>query len=307
MLAVFFNPVAGRTERRDLHSQLAALFAAVSLPVQLIALDSPETAPERVRSAIASGARVVVAAGGDGTVSSIASVLLETPTALGVIPLGTLNHFAKDLAIPLDMGQAVRTIASEHVVRVDVGDVNGRAFLNNSSIGVYPNIVIERETLRQQGYRKWTAFVIATARVLARYRGIIIQMKVLDSTKIVQTPFVFVGNNEYEIEGRRLGRRQRIDAGRLFVYVAPRLHTRDLPVLAARALAGRVSEAPVLESLAVETLEIDAPGRNHLRVALDGEVELMRLPLRCCVRPSALRVIVPIKSTCSSSDPTHHP
>jgi diacylglycerol kinase family enzyme len=296
MLAVFFNPMAGGTQRRDLQSQLAALFAAVSLPVQLIALDSPETTPGRVRSAVVSGAEVVVAAGGDGTVHSVASALLETPATLGVIPLGTLNHFAKDLAIPLGLEEAVRTIAVRHTVPVDVGEVNGQPFLNNSSIGVYPNIVVERESLRQQGYRKWTAFFIATARILSRYRGIIVQMKVADSTKIVQTPFLFVGNNEYEIEGRRLGKRRRIDTGQLSVYVAPRLHSRDLPVLAARALAGRVSEGPALESFATAAVDVDAPGRGQLRVALDGEVTVLATPLRYRARPSALRVIVPLEA-----------
>ncbi len=108
-----------------------------------------------------------------------------------------------------------------------------------------------------------------------------------------RTPFVFVGNNEYEIEGMDLGGRRRLDRGTLVAYLAPRLGAADLPKLLALALAGRVRRTRTLESFATRELEIDTPGRRRLRVALDGEVRVMATPLRYRVLPGALAVIVP--------------
>jgi diacylglycerol kinase family enzyme len=168
-------------------------------------------------------------------------------------------------------------------------------FVNNSSLGVYPDIVRERESLRQQGRRKWTAAVIASARVLRHYRGVIVSITAGESTRSVRTPFLFVGNNEYQVEGFRLGARNRLDGGRLFAYLAPRVHGRELPKMLALALVGRPSEH-TLESFAACDLQIDTPHRGPgglVRVALDGEVLLMNTPLRYRVRPLALNVIVP--------------
>src|SRR5581483_6186931 len=112
---------------------------------------------------------VIVAAGGDGTLNAVASALVGTDIALGVLPMGTLNHFAKDLKIPLDVAHAARAIAEGHTKTVDVGVVNGRIFVNNSSLGLYPHIVRARELKQHRpGWGKWTALVWATWLVLRR-------------------------------------------------------------------------------------------------------------------------------------------
>ena len=223
--------------------------------------------------------------------NSVASVLVGSNVPLGVIPCGTLNHFAKDAGIPLDLEPAVHTVVHGRVTRVDVGEVNGQVFLNNSSIGIYPDIVVERQALRHQGYRKWTAFAVATVKILRHYRGVVVRISAGDSVHVVRTPFLFVGNNEYHVEGRHLGARDRIDSGRLFAYLAPRVHARDLPKLLARALVGR--DHGTLESFATVTLQVDTPRRRRLRVATDGEVAVMSTPLHYRVRPRELSVIVP--------------
>ena len=89
-----------------------------------------------------------MAAGGDGTINSVASAVVGSEKSLGVLPFGTMNHFAKDLHIPLDLEGAVNTIVAGHKTKVDVGEVNGRIFLNNSSLGLYPSIVRERQKQR---------------------------------------------------------------------------------------------------------------------------------------------------------------
>ena len=256
-------------------------------------LRSPAHAPAATREAIAAGATTIVAGGGDGTVSAIASELAGTTTPLGVLPLGTLNHFAKDLHIPQALDAAVATIAAGRIAAVDIGEVNGRTFVNNASIGIYPDIVVERERLRQLGRWKWTALAIATLRILRRYRRLVVRLAAGDGVEHARTAFVFVGNNEYQVDGLSLGARTRLDGGRLFAYLAPRVHTRELPTLLALALAGRARERQALESIEATALHVATPGLRRLRVALDGEVIVMRAPLQFRVRPGALRVIAP--------------
>jgi diacylglycerol kinase family enzyme len=292
VIIVILNTTSGIKRIDDLPAHLDSLFKAAGAPAQIVPLVSPADAPAAARSAVDQGADVVVAAGGDGTVNSVAAALVGSNTPLGVIPLGTLNHFARDAGIPLNLERAVRTVADRHVTRVDVGDVNGRIFLNNSSIGIYPNIVVEREVLRRRGHRKWTAFALATVKILRHHRGVVVRITAEDSTHVVRTPFLFVGNNEYHVEGVHLGARDRLDSGRLFAYLAPRVHTRDLPKLLARALVGR--EHDTLESFTAVALKVDTPGRRRLRVATDGEVAVMSTPLHYRVRAGELRVIVPV-------------
>jgi diacylglycerol kinase family enzyme len=293
VITVLLNPVAGLKHDEAMPGRLSELFAKAGSSVRIVPLGAGTDAEQTVRSAVQTGAAAVVAAGGDGTVRSVAAGLVGSRTPLGVLPLGTLNHFAKDLGIPLDLEQAVEAIAARHQRSVDVGAVNDRVFVNNSSIGIYPDIVAAREDLRRQGHRKWAAFALATARILRQYRGVRVRLEAGALTKSAVTPFLFVGNNEYQVEGIRLGSRLRLDAGHLYAYLAPRLRGPDLPKLLALALAGRAMENHVLESFATCDLEVETPAMRAVRVALDGEVTLMTVPLRYRILPRALNVIVP--------------
>ena len=295
MITVLLNPAAGLKHDQAMPARLSVLFAEAGSPVRIVPLEPGADAAQEVRSAVQTAAAAVVAAGGDGTVRSVAAGLVGSHTPLGVLPLGTLNHFAKDLGIPLDLKLAVETIVAGHHRSVDVGAVNDRIFVNNSSIGIYPDIVAAREDLRRQGRRKWTAFALATARILRQYRGVRVRLEAGTLTKTAVTPFLFVGNNEYQVEGIHLGSRVRLDAGCLFAYLAPRLRGPDLPKLLALALTGRVMEQHVLESFATRDLEVETPATRAVRVALDGEVTYMTGPLRYRILPRALPVIVPAR------------
>ena len=292
-IAVILNPSAGTAAGRPrISSELADLFRASGCDAEIVVPRAPKDVTAAARDASARAA-TVVAAGGDGTVSSVATGIIGSPAALGVIPLGTLNHFARDLGIPDDIGRAVAVAAARHVTRVDVGDVNGRIFINNSSIGVYPDIVAGRDELRLQGYPKWPAMALATARVLTRYRGVTVTMDVDGRQRTWRTPFVFVGNNEYTIEGLRLGSRTRLDRGRLFIYLTPRTRTRDLPMLFAKAVAGRAGESGAFEIVSATDVVIATRSVRRIRVAADGEVATMATALRYRTRPGALQVVVP--------------
>jgi diacylglycerol kinase family enzyme len=176
---------------------------------------------------------------------------------------------------------------------IDVGRVNDRVFVNNSSIGIYPSVIEVREELRRLGHRKWPAFALATLRVLRRYRGVLVRIEADGRQSVGRTPFVFVGNNEYELEGIHLGGGARLDGGRLFTYLAPRVRTRELPMMLARAMLGRVKQSGDFEIVSAPELWIYTPKARHVRVAIDGETTTMTTPLHCRVCPGALKVLLP--------------
>jgi diacylglycerol kinase family enzyme len=261
--------------------------------VHVVVLKSSRDAVDAGERAAREGDDAVVAAGGDGTVSTVASSLAGSEMPMGVLPLGTLNHFARDLKLPLNLGEAVKTIAARRTIKVDVGEVNGRTFLNNSSIGIYPDVVMEREALQRQGYRKLTAFIVATAKIVRHHRGLVVKITAENSDGIARTPFLLVGNNEYQTEGIHLGARTRLNGGQLSAYLAPRVPARELPKLFTLALAGQTRRSHIFESFVARELQVETPGKGSLRIAIDGEVARIGTPLRYRIRPLALRVIVP--------------
>ena len=235
---------------------------------------------------------LVVGGGGDGTIAAVAAALVGTDTTLGVLPMGTLNHFAKDLGIPLELEKAVETLFTGKVARVDVGEVNGRIFLNNSSIGFYPRIVQAREREQRKGRSKWVAFVQAAARIAQQHLTLHVELDDNHgSHQSYDTPFVFVGNNRYAVAGLEIGTRAILDGGKLWVCAAPYASRLTLIALALEALLGRVRD---VDLAALETEQIDVHmHRDHVQVATDGEVNVMRTPLHYRSRPGALRVVVP--------------
>jgi diacylglycerol kinase family enzyme len=245
------------------------------------------------RAAVQRGAPLVVAGGGDGSINAVASVLVGTDTAYGVLPMGTLNHFAKDLKIPLEWDQAIANIAQGGRMRVDVGEVNGRIFLNNSSLGLYPDIVRDREKQQQRlGRGKWLAFTWAALAALRRFPFLSLRLGVEGKAHARRTPFVFIGNNEYLMQGLNVGARARLDAGTLSLYVAQRPTRLGLVRLAWHALTGKLAQQRDFDVLLTPELTIDTR-HKRMRVATDGEVTVMQPPLAYRVRAAALTVIVP--------------
>lgn len=292
MIVIALNPAAGLA-RPHLRDDIEALCRDAGIDARIRELADPCQITIAAREALEARADAVVAGGGDGTVSAVASALAGTPTPLGVLPLGTLNHFAKDAGIPLDLQAAVTTVAARHTRRVDVGRVNDRIFINNASIGVYPSFVESRDRLREQGRSKWAARALATIEVLRRGDELVIRLQ-SERTKIIErTPFVFVGNNEYLVEGIRLGGRTKLDRGLLHAYFAPPLRTRDLPALFARSLFGIANRQHALESIAAPELWVDTPFTATIAVACDGELLALPTPLHYRSWPGALAVLVP--------------
>lgn len=235
---------------------------------------------------------MIIGGGGDGTINCVATHLVDTDIRLGVLPLGTLNHFAKDLKIPLALEEAVRTIVAAHTTRVDVGEVNGRIFLNNSSIGMYALMVQERDREQRSGVGKWPSLIKASWKILSVHRSrkmhLVVDRCALDG----RTPLVFIGNNSYVLSGFAIGARTQLDGGVLSLYIVPRDSRWSLIWLAIRSLFGHLHKDRDFLSMTAEDITI-ATGRSHLHVATDGEVEELATPLHYRIRKRALSVIVP--------------
>jgi len=165
---------------------------------------------------------VVAAAGGDGTVSSVAAAVARANKTLAVIPTGTANHFARDAGIPTDLAAAVALLRTGRRAAVDVGIVNDRFFLNNVSLGSYPRMVDERTELERRGRSRRVAGIIAVARTWWRLRSVTAAFTLDGRDLIRRSPFIVVGNGRYVLSGFALSRRQRLSDHQLSLYVAPR-------------------------------------------------------------------------------------
>jgi len=302
-IKVIMNAGSGKDEDKDeTKKQLVEAFRAGNLDAHFSFAESGEELLEMAEEAARGDYQTIVAAGGDGTISAVAAAIAETGKTLGVLPFGTLNHFSKDLNIPAELEESVRIIAENHTTEIDIGDVNGQIFINNSSIGLYPQIVRRREKQQHRlGRGKWTAAFWAAIAVMRRYPFLKIKLKIDGEEFLRKTPFIFIGNNEYEMDSFNIGGRKCLDAGNLSIYVLHRTGRMGLVRLALRSLFGKLRQAKDFETFCTDEITIETR-RKKLLVAFDGEVKQMETPLHYRIRPNALRVIVPKSEEILSTD-----
>lgn len=286
-IAVVLNPAAGRG------TDISALVRAHRPDARiLIAHDAGQVQPHTA-AALRDGATLVVAAGGDGTIRTVAQELAGTEAVLGVLPFGTRNHFAQDVGIPLDPEQVFRSFLTGTIRNIDVGFINGRAFLLYAALGLYPAFVRERERYETRGSRHglW-AFARAVWTTLRRYPMLHLEVIAGERRAEHESPFVFVANNIAMREHLPIGVITRPQMGELAVYVAHQMHRRELLHLLLRLSLRSVSEPADLSFACADRMRIESR-RKRLWVATDGEVVRMQPPLDISLQRGALRVLVP--------------
>lgn len=291
-VTVLLNAASGSGSAAEAARTIERLFGEAGREAQIELVESGDRLRSLARDAARARPEAVVAGGGDGTINAVAAELAGSDIPFGVLPLGTLNHFAKDLGIPLDLEGAVGVILAGRTRKVDVGEVSGHVFLNNSSIGVYPRLLRLRERYRERGRSKWIAAFWALLAVLRRHSFMAVRIVADGETIVRRTPFVFVGNNEYRMEGLTAGTRDSLTDGRLAVYIMNASGRRSLLWLVWSVLIGRARRIQELEMLSVLEAQVETR-RTRLQVALDGEVLEERDPLSYRVRPAALTVFIP--------------
>jgi diacylglycerol kinase family enzyme len=291
-VAVLLNGNAGTCDIGTATALIEKLGAEYGVDVKVIAFAKGSDLTALAREAAERGATIVAAGGGDGTINAVASALVGTDVALGVLPLGTLNHFAKDLGIPLKLEDAVHALFNGVTAEVDIAEINGKVFLNNSSLGLYPRIVRQREAQQKRGLPKWIALLPALFYVARNHASLYLRLKVDDAqAEFRKTPFIFIGNNKYELAGLQIGKRNSLAGARLWICKAPDASRGGLLRLTLRALAGRLKDQD-LEATEAKEAWIETHAR-HAHVSTDGEVFAMEGPLHYKSRPQALKVIVP--------------
>ena len=278
-----------------LRERVAAAFASERVEAEVVLAEGDGIGREIERAlgqARAGEIDGVVVGGGDGTVGSAAGLLAGTDVPLGVLPLGTLNHFAKDLGMPLEVERACAAIAAGRTRRVDVAEVNGRVFVNNSAVGLYPYMVIDRERRQDHsGLGKWPAMTLAFLRAVRHFPRRRLRVCVEGWTRPYRTPCLFVGNNAYDMSLLSM-RRQRLDAGKLWLFVAGHQDRLAFMWLAARIAVGGLEREGNFETVSTPSAEILSRA-SRLHVSTDGEVQRLQPPLRYRSRPADLVVFAP--------------
>ena len=291
-IVVIVNSASGCGHGTSSVAAIEAELRAVGQIPRVTCVDS-DAIGQAIERAIKDGAPLIVIGGGDGTLSTAASVLVDTEVTLGVLPMGTLNHFAKDQQIPLDLAGAVRTLVTGCVKSVDVGEVNGHVFINNSSLGIYPNIVRLR---RRLGFGKWIGLAAATWMVLRRGSTLSIKVAAEAGVRRYRTPFAFIGNNEYAVEGFEMGTRKSMQAGHLCIYTSRLTGRVGLFRLAFRSLFRYLRANDDFDTMTARDFVIETR-HSQLRVAVDGEIGMQDTPLHYRSRAGALRVMVPLATS----------
>lgn len=246
-----------------------------------------------VRDRLNRGMTLFVAAGGDGTVNAVLQPLVQHPeAALAVIPEGTYNHFARDIGIPLDWQEALEVALNGTRRTVDTGRANDRFFVNNLSIGLYPDLVRRREE-KGRDYPRWKARLYALYSTLRKFRHVTLAIESEHHHELVRTHVFMISNNSYDLS--RLGieaPRATLEEGRLSVYWLPHISRLKLMRFVARYLAGRVRETPGFRSFRTARVKVQS-AKPIIRVGIDGEVFTLATPLIITTVPQSLAVMVP--------------
>jgi diacylglycerol kinase family enzyme len=283
-LKAFLNAACGNAE--------AAREAIVAAGFELEAVQ-PKQLEKRLQEAIGEGTKRILVAGGDGTIATAAALVAKTKTELAILPGGTLNHFAKDHGIPMDLGKAALVASDGPVVGADIGYVNDCVFLNTSSIGAYVTFVRERERLEKHlGYS--IASVIAFAKMLSEIRTFSVTLEVEGVKKTYRASLVFIGVGERELKLPILG--SRVKNGRRGLHVMI-VEGRQRARLFALALAGitrgrqEADKLPDFDEFLVDNCRIDLT-RPEATVGLDGELKRFNTPLDYHFERDALQLVV---------------
>lgn len=293
LVAVILNGGSGDGDAERARDLLQGTFAERGRPLSVTVLGKEDSLDDAMQAAVDAGATMLVAGGGDGTVNGVTQHVVRHGLQLGVLPLGTLNHFAKDTGIPLELEQAVAVLLDGAEQAIDVAEVNGHYFVNNSSLGLYPRLVELRQQSEAKGIRKWIVAAWATARVLRECPQFAVRVDVGGHQVVRRTPLVFIGNNPYQMRGLDAGARASLTGGTLAIYIVRERRGIRMLGLMLRIMRGTARHSGQLEELRTTAATVETTG-EELPVAVDGEVESQRTPLEYRVHPKGLRVMLPV-------------
>jgi diacylglycerol kinase family enzyme len=285
-MAVVYNAKSGASAVSA--AQLRQAFRSYDVVLELIAItDGVDSICEKIR---AKNIQLVIAAGGDGTVNAVANIVVKLQLPMGVIPAGTLNHFAKDAGIPLDIDEAAKAIVHGSPEKIDYCTVNDHVFINNSSIGTYPTTVLKRDEL-QPKLGKWFAATVVTVQALYHVKSTHLQFELNGKSHVFKTPLAFIGNNSYQPEKVGFANRERLTGGDLFLYVVKANRFTALLRLTVSGFLGKKNLRHGFSEMTKDSLRINS-SKAKLNVAVDGEVLSLRPPLQYTMHAKSLELYI---------------
>lgn len=295
--AVIINAESGTARQygadalRELIKESAVAAGRADIGVQVV----PPQQLQRTLIAAAEKSAEIWVGGGDGTLRAAAELAMQRDIVLGVVPLGTMNLLARDLNIPLEIEKAVMTLCNATVAPIDVGRVNRSLFLNKSALGLYPEMVVDRERRRRLfGLTKWPAMLRSAWRAVRRHRMMEITIDHQGQHREILSPAIVVAVGTYEFNAGRLFSRPDLQSGELTAYVSHEKNWLGSASQLAKLFLGTLENDPALEVIKAHNLRIDF--RRSKPVANDGEIDMLKGPIRYSVAPQALKVRVPVET-----------
>ena len=298
-LFIVMNAASGHKDSGDERKIIADVFTAAGRKFEFLEIEKPQYIGAVCAKAVALAkvhGGVVVAAGGDGTVNAVAGAVLRSNCPFGVLPQGTFNYFGRTNGIPQDAKAAAEALLGASIAPVSVGEVNGRVFLVNASLGLYPQLLEDREAWKQQlGRSRLVAFASGLATLLKARSQLRLEIELAGKTTTLATPTLFIGNNHLQLAqvGIDEEHADAVKQGAL-AGIAPRpIGTLALFGLLARGAIGRLGDADNLDSFSFRRLKVAVRSKRRIKVATDGEVVWMALPLVFQVADTPLLLMVP--------------
>jgi YegS/Rv2252/BmrU family lipid kinase len=303
-LSLIYNEKSGfhAANKDEIYEQLMTNLTAYGYEIQAFEI-SAETDFNRFMDKIisrhleAEEIGIVVAAGGDGTLNTVATKLMDTEIPMGIFPLGTFNYVARLLHIPLDLLKAAEVIAKGQVRKVHVAQINDHIYLNNASLGLYPLFIQRREIYnRRFGRLALHAYTSALDVMIRDRKELKLEVEIDGKKYPVKTPLIFFGNNQLQLAEMNLRIAKSAELGKVAGVVVAKSDKRTLFKILLQLIRGNLDHAPDVYSFSADNVQIHSRAKK-LTLALDGEIVEMQPPLHISVRKHALKIMVPYDST----------
>lgn len=297
-LLIVLNTSSGSGEAAETLRTIEAGCVAAGREHRIYKVDRPGRLHVLAREAVEQARAlkgVVVAAGGDGTINAVAQAALGSGCAFGVLPQGTFNYFSRTHGIPAGTAEALQVLLTESPRPVQVGLVNDRVFLVNASLGLYAKVLEDREAFKTQyGRRRWVAFGAGLISVMRGHRPWYLHMAWHGQQQDIRTQTLFVANNALQLHQVGLPEADAPEQGQLAAVALKPIGMFAMLALAARGALGRLGDAESVVSFPFESLTVrPMRSRRRVKVATDGEIGWIDMPLHFRVSPEPLWLVRP--------------
>jgi len=300
---IVLNAGSGRNDVTRTEATIREVLDGAGCRYEFLAAASGDQIPALAQRAVRLAQEqqgTVVGAGGDGTLNAVAQAVLGCGRPFGVLPQGTFNYFGRTHGISQNTHEATEALLTARVQPVQVGLVNDRIFLVNASLGLYPQLLEDREAFKSRfGRSRFIAFCAGVVSLVRHRQQLHIEVEMDGRSEMIRTPTLFVGNNRLQLQQIGIAEAERIGQDRLVAIVPKPVGTLAMFGLLLRGALGRLGEAEQVNTIAVQQLRVTArrgPSRRY-KIAVDGEICWLRSPLVFRVAPEPLQLLIPLEPT----------